>query len=66
MKTEWISVKDQLPNYYGDVLTINKSGFYHVCCFHPNSNRFTRKDSRPATEHRTVTYWMIIPEPPKQ
>lgn len=61
-KEKWINVKDQLPEYYGDVLTINKSGFMHVVCF--SSGNWLRKDNRSTTNHLEITHWMPLPKSP--
>ena len=62
---EWISVNDQLPDNYTDVLIRNKSNFMHVVHF--NSPKFLYKPNKgltsvPAEGHRDVTHWMKLPK----
>lgn len=54
--TEWVSVKDKLPNDNERYLTCDEDGFIAVFYFFPFDRTFANDD---------VTYWMPLPEPPK-
>lgn len=63
LNSQWVSVKERLPEHYGDFYTINKSGFQHVVYF--ASGGWLRKDKRDTLDHREITHWApLLPSPP--
>ena len=58
MKTEWISVKDRLPENHDPVLTFSND--IDGCLYRIMAPRFISG----FTEN--VTHWMPLPEPPQE
>ncbi len=64
MSSEWISVKDKLPENKQIVLVINKFGEIAVCTANISWNYiFMLSDTN--LQIQDVTHWMDLPEPPK-
>ena len=67
--TEWISVKDRLPEarwggLSDDVLTINELNVQKLLCW--SGTGWCKPDGSPAnTRCFPVTHWMPLPKPPK-
>lgn len=65
----WISVKDRLPEFSGNVLVCYRTG-ERFCNFMRNEvcyyadGKFTRSDG--CIIYTTVTHWQPLPEPPKE
>lgn len=59
--TEWISVKDRLPEEYTAVLVYGSRGVWLAWLGSDN----TWWDSDLDNIGNDITYWMPIPEPPK-
>lgn len=58
--SEWISVKDRLPDvsgYYLCTYIIDNHRFYYDRWFDKNYNKFSTMDN--------ITHWMPLPELPK-
>lgn len=67
--SEWISVKERLPEDDDTVWVFSiKSGSW--CAFHMGENRVMKKgwyrinDNNYSEEIKGVTHWMPLPEPP--
>ena len=64
--SEWISVKDKLPEEFENVIAFNRRGRGKACdmdiCWW-NGYSFDRCGKRP---YSNVTHWMPLPEPPKE
>jgi len=58
--SEWIFVKDRLPEVCERVLTIEKHGYQSVCQYIPRLKEFYECNSL-----RIVTSWMPLPFPPE-
>ena len=61
--SEWISVKDRLPEEYGDVLVFrvyNQRPMMSVDTYDADRKRFSKY------HNGGVTHWMPLPEMPKQ
>ncbi len=57
--SEWISVKDRLPDGHRDVLAIDAHSQYHVC-------RWTGTHlDHPVYKHERFTHWHALPAPPE-
>lgn len=63
-KTEWISVKDRLPETSESVLVTGAGGMAiaFICLL---SKRFTQVNTWNDSIHESITHWMLLPEPPK-
>ena len=61
--SEWISVKDRLPEPLEDVLTIDNNGniFISWLWLKKFRDRCFASDTR-----GDITHWMPLPEPPKE
>lgn len=71
--TEWISVKDRLPEeswssiYTVTVLAIDcKDEWPFLSVYVPKYNSWHEHDEAPEGKIRTITHWMPIPEAPKE
>ena len=67
--SEWISVKDRLPQICDEYLVFGYSPTIPACCFvvvyHPKNNKWY--DMHTGWELSDfVTYWQELPEPPKE
>lgn len=58
--TEWISVKDKLPEKEGKYLTYDKWGYILIKHYRSKGKRF----SNLITNRYLVTHWMPLPETP--
>ena len=65
MKTEWISVKDRLPENKGRYLTYNNLEYPYVW---QAVYRYTEKGflNNELDSVISVTHWMPLPEPPQE
>lgn len=68
---EWISVEDRLPETNCDVLTVKKNGRVIFMSFHAPFDSGKRIFQwwcfgAWVDQHRQVTHWMPLPNPPKQ
>ena len=64
MKTEWISVKDRLPEIMCDVLSYEFRGDISIAYLCEKEWRCL--ESGDVMDGSCVTHWMPLPEPPKQ
>ncbi len=62
MQSEWISVKDRLPEKEGTYLTYTENEQIHIDCFCIYPNHGTKFF---VGGNGKVTHWMPLPEPPK-
>lgn len=68
-RSQWISVKDRLPERSGDVLVCHDEYYImSVLSYSWRHKAFNAFDSLPTSENRieSVTHWMPLPEPPKE
>jgi len=59
--SQWISVKDELPDACTRVLTVETHGYISVCMFYP-----MKKEFHELHEKRNVKYWMPLPNTPEE
>ena len=66
--SEWISVKERLPEVAGEYLVV-----YHPCYWHDvkedlrvGIDSFRGKTAWAKKKYQRVTHWMPLPEPPKE
>ena len=52
--SNWVAIKDALPNYNEEVLTITADGWYRIITYGNTGRRFPSQ----------VTHWMRLPKPP--
>jgi len=65
--SEWISVKERLPEVFKDVLIANKRGkHYDISKGWWTGTYFDRPARGVYRRYKNVTHWMPIPEPPKE
>ena len=71
--SEWISVKERLPEQPGVFLVITKAGNQSVQWFHMLDKNIpveTYKDTLryfcDVSQHEKITHWMPLPPPPKE
>lgn len=69
--TEWINVKDRLPDDKEQYLICNESNFgkIDIAYYQPIGDKFSNYEPFwQARSHRStgVTHWMPLPEPPKE
>lgn len=65
--SEWISVKDRLPEKYTDVLCYDTYGECIIA--HQITDKWCDNmwsDSNEENYEIEVTHWMLLPEPPKK
>ncbi len=60
--SEWISVKDRLPEDDSFVITINEFGYYRFLAF--DGECWRTDDHKMMGLVVPVTHWMPLPEPP--
>ena len=65
-KTEWISVKDRLPETRAAVLVTMKGALPCVCRQDWNGDWWMIGQYRNQRCRAEVTHWMPLPEPPKE
>lgn len=68
--SEWIGVKDRLPEIHQEVLfySLNYKSIEKGYCFHigdDNKNDILFTNDEVMFELKDATYWMPLPEPPK-
>ena len=66
-QSEWISVKERLPEKIGTYLVIGKSGTPHTAHFYTEIKIHSPNFDviRAHFSNRYVRFWMPLPEPPK-
>ena len=57
----WISVEEKLPNDGVWAITINKVNYFGVCY-----RNYGKWFSKFGNEHADITYWIPLPQPPKE
>lgn len=63
----WIKVEDKLPEGFGGlrisncVLTIDTSGYYEVLWYEHKYSAWMSREG----QHKNITHWQPLPEPPK-
>lgn len=62
--SEWINVKDRLPENKHVVLVYNKFNEMHVCKMDKNSNNYIFMLNDTSLQIINVTHWMPLPESP--
>ena len=64
----WISVKDRLPENETEVIIIvqHKIGWYRAFAWHDEYGWHSSAEEFGDGESDFVTYWMPLPEPPKE
>lgn len=62
--SDWISVKDRLPEKYERVIVVNSCGYVSDGCLY-NGNNFVLRGTFGDTIN-FITHWMPLPEPPKE
>jgi hypothetical protein len=60
--SEWISVKDRLPEFDQDVLIYRKDGLIMMADF--PGEFYTYRDTDGHSIERDVTHWMPLPDAP--
>jgi hypothetical protein len=60
--SNWISVKDRLPDKKGDYLIFNTDGIVWPYWYEPVNQWFDSLGFRTGS----VTHWMPLPEPPRE
>ncbi|MFA5379011.1 MAG: DUF551 domain-containing protein [Dehalococcoidia bacterium] len=63
--SEWISVKDRVPNEYDDVLVYSKEWGCVICATYKPGYGDYKEFADDSQLSHTVDYWMPLPEPPK-
>ena len=63
---EWISIKDKLPEYYTDVVVIERNGdaSWYMVAYLAIGGIWALAGGRRIIG--VVTHWMPLPEPPKE
>lgn len=66
--SEWISVKDRLPEFGQAVLIYTEYGKYDVCDIARDSDGdiMWHNFIRPRHTNGSVTHWQPLPKPPKE
>ena len=59
--SEWISVKDRLPEQEGTYIVATVNGAVTMTHYYPRHKRFSS-----SRINKLVTHWMNRPEPPKE
>lgn len=59
--SEWIDVRDRLPEPYADVLAVHKNGFIKIEYMPPDE----KEDFSLSPTYGKVTHWSPLPEPPE-
>ncbi|MBR1749926.1 MAG: DUF551 domain-containing protein [Ruminococcus sp.] len=63
--SEWISVKDRLPEDGEEVLIYSTTNEISMCYYDEDTHRFNVVDSDLYWNEISVTHWAPLPEPPK-
>lgn len=66
---KWISVKERLPEKYGDYLTLpvyRKDRESYTSQFHVHNQTWTKEDENAYDYKVEITHWMPLPEPPTE
>ncbi|HMG15912.1 MAG TPA: DUF551 domain-containing protein [Saprospiraceae bacterium] len=67
--TEWINIKDKLPQEWQRVLAVTKAGFIGTCDYYKDDSIFAfdlnKIDFGKYGIEDPVTHWMPFPERPK-
>ena len=64
MKSEWISVKDRLPEYGDTILVCNQAGQIFTCRRPVIDHNLSLVDTE-SVKHTRYTHWMPLPELPQ-
>ena len=64
-KSNWISVKDRLPEMCTDVIVCNENGRVYSAWYNYGDNSWLYAFTAEIITHK-VTHWMPLPEPPKE
>lgn len=66
--SDWISVKDRLPEESGDYLALQNSVNQYVLHFSSRHQAFNCYDFDEIAKYKItdITHWMELPEPPKE
>jgi len=59
--SEWISVKDKMPEHSGTYIVATKNGGVLMTRFYDNHRRFSSTKI-----NALITHWMPRPEPPEE
>lgn len=62
---EWISVKDQLPEKYKEVLVYSKERIFHAFWDNISSSIYDWYDIQNLWIIEDISHWMPLPKPPK-
>jgi hypothetical protein len=62
--SEWISVKERLPDNAFDVIVCDKSGFRRIAWWNDCKNEW-RPEGEGSGPGSEVTHWMPLPDPPE-
>ena len=67
-KSEWVSVKDRLPESSGMVICFDMAHIFYVVNYSVKHKKFNAYDIVDGDFYalETVTRWMPLPEPPKE
>ena len=67
-KTQWISVKDRLPEDCKKILVVNGHGYISISSlWRKDGSKWTWVDSTGHFNHvNDITHWMPLPEAPKE
>ena len=63
--TNWISVKDKLPDEKMIILVINKEKEMAVCEININENNYIFMLFNTSLQIKHVTHWTPLPDPPE-
>jgi Protein of unknown function (DUF551) len=64
--SEWISVKDRLPEESQDALAFDDCGVIHMAIYSPEGLVYRWHCDTYGLYPHEVTHWMPLPEPPKE
>ena len=64
--SEWINVKDRLPEEWVDVLVFSKAGFQEIAVWIGIPGVWRVSWNHNLMEKHSVTHWMPLPKPPEE